>query len=133
METITLDRTGLQPIRFQGRLLATASGQFVGTPPDKPNVDWFEVSIYRCDGERFIVAVTYRRQYKGVTDEERIAEQTDDPARWLADFAAEGEPLDMLIGERASPKAQRQLEEKLQRQFDRLISAVLKEFPEEVR
>ncbi len=132
METITLDRTGLPPIRFVGALLATASGQFVGTLPDKPNNDWFEVSIHRYEGEGFIVAVTYRRTFKGVTEEERIAERTGNPAQWLTQFNEEGEPLDMIIGERANPRDQAKLEDKLQRQFEALVSAVLKEFPEDL-
>lgn len=133
IESITLERTGLSPIRFRGKLLATASGQFVGTPPDKPNADWFEVSIYRYEGSGFIVAVIYRRDFKGAREEERLAERTGDPAQWLEQFTEADDHLDMVIGfPPGMEHKQARLEEKLDRQFATLVSAVLKDFPEEI-
>lgn len=131
MEIIKLERSGQEPLRFRGELLSTANGQFVGTPPDKPNVDWFELSLYRSEAGRFLIAVTYRRNLKGACDEQRMVADAKNPAAWLQDFRERQAFLEMVIGfPPGLEHKQRRLEERLTRQFDQLISAILKDFPE---
>lgn len=133
MEIITLERSGQEPLRFRGELLATANGQFVSTPPDKPNVDWFELFIYRIEATGFVVAVTYRRDFKGALDECRRAGPTDNPTAWLQNFREQQAFLKMVIGfPPGLEHKQRRLEERLTRQFDTLVSAVLKDFPQDL-
>lgn len=133
-ETITLERTGQPPLRFDGTLLATACGQFVQNPKDKPNADYFTVSLFegtRDEGREpklFIVQIVYRKDFRGTT-EHHSAIVTGDPAATLSAF----DPLDVLIGfPPGEDFAERQtaLENKLRRQYDLLVSAVLKDFPE---
>lgn len=133
MEIIKLERSGQEPLRFRGELLATANGQFVGTPPDKPNVDWFELSLYRIETGGFVVAVTYRRNLRGAGDECRIIDPSPNPAAWLQDYRERRAWLPMVIGfPPGMEHKQRRLEERLTRQFDTLVSAVLKNFPQDL-
>ena len=133
MEIIQLERSGQPPLRFRGELLATANGQFVGTPPDKPNVDWFELSIYQPESGGFLIAVTYRRNLRGTQDERRIVEASPNAIAWLQDYRDRRDWLTMVIGfPPGLEEKQRRLEDSLTRQFDQLISAVLKDFPQDL-
>ncbi len=137
-ETITLPRTGEAPLRFQGELIATANGQFVGTRPTRPNVDWFEVSIYRVTGNsngprvsRFVVAVTYRKKLKGIASEQRRATTTDDPAGMFGAF----DPLTLVDWPPDAEQFARKRESlrvRVLAQWQQLVSAVLAEFPQEL-
>jgi len=139
MELITLERTGKAPLRFNGRLLATANGQFVGTRPNSPNVHWFEISIYLAESELalpLVVAIVYRKQLKNVSlavhvaeaPSTAIGESPEAVARYLESF----DPLKLIHG--YPPGAnfaarQQRLEKMLQIQFGTLVSAVLTDYP----
>lgn len=135
-ETITLDRDGQAPLRFHGKLLTTASGQFVHPPKDKPNPDYFTIGIYQVHGVHgpgptYVVEIVYRKDLRGNTTEHHFAMTTDDPAATLGEY----DPLAVLMG--FPPGAefaerQRAFEIKMRRQYDVLVSAVLKMFPDEI-
>lgn len=132
-ETITLERTGHPPLKFEGTLLTTACGQFVQPPKDKPNADYFTISLYEVArgegrGAWHVVAIEYTKTFRD-TQQHHTAIVTDDPVATLADY----DPLDVLIGfPPGEDFAERQnaLESKMRRQYDVLVSAVLKDFPE---
>jgi hypothetical protein len=144
-ETITLERTGQPPLKFDGTLLTTACGQFVQPPKNKPNTDYFTVSLYATHDARrtiprrpppdydpswplYVVAIEYTKTFRD-TQQHHTAIATDDPTETLANYA----PLAVLIGfPPGEDFAERQqaLEGKMRRQYDVLVSAVLKDFPE---
>lgn len=137
-ETITLERTGQPPLKFEGTLLTTACGQFVQPPKDKPNADYFTISLYEVrttvrglasgPGRAYVVAIEYNKKFRD-TQQHHTAIVTDDPADTLAGY----DPLAVLIGfPPGEDFAERQnaLESKMRRQYDVLVSAVLRDFPE---
>lgn len=134
-ETITLERTGQPPLKFNGTLLTTACGQFVQPPKDKPNADYFTVSLYqvntgKADHDTFVVEIVYTKTFRD-TQKHYTAILTDHPAGELINY----EPLGVLIGfppREEFAERQNALEAKMRRQYDVLVSAVLKDFPEEI-
>jgi hypothetical protein len=137
-ETITLDRSGLPPLQFTGSLVAHATGQFVNTEPDKPNNDWWEIAIYRAESDRpysaprfkYVVAVTYHNARRnGFT--QRFADATQSPAALLAKY----DPLAVLVNFPPGPQfaaRQAHLVRMVRSQWQAILSAVLREFPEVV-
>lgn len=137
-ETITLERTGLPPLQFTGVLLAHASGQFVNTAADKPNNDWWEVSLFRVVSLRafsrplanYVVAVTYHNEKRNRYTH-RSAFAANDPARRLAEY----DPLAVLVNfppDATFKGRQAHLERMCRQQWEKLLSAVLTAFPEVV-
>lgn len=129
-ETLTLDRTGQCPLRFRGTLLTTACGQFVQSPKDKPNADYYTVSIYAVANSpgNYVVAINYTKEFRG-TQRHQSAIVTDDPAATLGEF----DPLAVLIGfppHQEYAERQQMLETRVRRQYETLVTAVLREFPE---
>ena len=45
-QTITLDRTGAEPLRFIGQLIREGSTRLIGATEAKPNHDWWDVKIF---------------------------------------------------------------------------------------
>lgn len=137
-EVITLDRSGLPPLQFTGELIAHASGQFVNTEPQKPNNDWWEISVFVVQSLRphsaplykNVVAVTYHNTRRnGYTH--RAAFVTGDPVRSLTEY----QPLSVLVNYPPDPPFQSRqaaLERLCLQQWQTLVSAVLHEFPEKL-
>lgn len=132
IETITLERTGKAPLRFTGELVQHVSGQFVNTPPLKPNKNWWEIAIYShpSDSPLFIVAITYHNEHRGHY-QHRAVEAADDPAKTIAAY----HPLDVLQGfppGEVFAGRQAHLERTCLAQWDALVGAVLQSFPEDL-
>ena len=129
-ETLTLERTGQCPLRFRGTLLTTACGQFVQSPKDKPNADYYTVSIYAVANSpgNYVVAINYTKEFRGTTGHQTVL-RTDDPAAALGEF----DPLAVLIGfppHQQYAERQQMLETRARRQYETVVTAVLREFPE---
>lgn len=129
-ETLTLERTGQCPLRFSGTLLTTACGQFVQSPKDKPNADYYTVSIYAVANSpsNYVVAINYTKEFRGTTCHQTVM-RTDDPAATLSEF----DPLAVLIGfppHQQYAERQQMLETRASRQYETVVTAVLREFPE---
>lgn len=133
-EPIELERTGKPPLRFNGRLLTSANGQFVEAPKDKPNADFYTLSIYKAAGihspsPTYVVQIVYTKDFRG-TQQHHTAIATDDPAATLGEY----NPLAALIGfppmVENRDERQHALESKCRRQYELLASAVLQAFPE---
>lgn len=136
IEDIELIRTGEAPLRFRGQLLATASGQFVQTTPDRPNADFYSISIYVVNdgadslGPDYVIQIVYTKSFRG-TQQHHTVMVTDHPADRLAEF----NPLAVVIGfppHAEYAERQQMLETKCRRQYDLLVSAVLQSFPEKL-
>lgn len=135
IEDMELERTGKSPLRFRGQLLTTASGQFVQTTSEKPNADYYNISIYAIDGQdngehNYVVQIVYSKSFRGLQTH-HSAIVTDCPATTLGEF----DPLAVLIGfppHQEYAERQKSLETKARRQYDVLVSAVLKMFPDEI-
>ena len=137
-EHIILERSGLPPLCFEGRLIAHASGQFVNTPPEKPNNDWWEIGLYLVESTRahssprvsHVVAVTYHNKRRnGYTH--RSAFLASDPVTRLREY----DPFAVLVNFPPDPpfKArQAHLERMCRQQWETLLSAVLQSFPEQI-
>lgn len=131
IETITLERTGKPPLSFGGELLTQASGQFVNTKPEKPNDNWWQISIYRLDGAtEHVVAITYHCEHRGQYVHRHVVATTD-PAAAIAAYR----PLDVLQGfppGEVFAARQADLERRALRQWEAITSAVLTSFPEQL-
>ena len=133
MTTITLARTGREPLRFEGTLIASAVGQFVHTKPTRPNRNWLEVAIYSTPPPvRFVVAVACFRNLNGHLSEHRRAVVTDDPRGLLLEWPWRQMVIGYPPGDQFVAK-QRRLEEQLSRQWAELLSVALAEFPETLK
>lgn len=135
-EDIELERTGRAPLRFRGHVLTTACGQFVQTAKDKPNSDYFTVTVYVVDDNAKgtisanVVQIVYTKEFRG-TQQHHTVIVGYKPASILTEF----NPLSVLIGfppHENYAERQLMLETKCRRQYDLLASAVLKMFPEEI-
>jgi hypothetical protein len=84
MQTITLKRTGLRSLSFEGELLAEATSQQTkGSGENR----WWELGLYRTD-ERYVLSVSYRTRWQGEHDTDRVM-VVDSPAeveRELSEF-----------------------------------------------
>jgi hypothetical protein len=66
--SITLKRTGLRPLQFEGEQIAeTTSRQTQGPCQNR----WWSLGLYRT-GERYVVSVSYRTQWQGEHDSDRV-------------------------------------------------------------
>lgn len=130
-ETIQLERTGNAPLRFTGHLVSTVCGQFVEPPKDKPNMDYYTISVYSVsDRPRwFVVAIDYTKAFRDPIKVHAVWQTSH-----VADVLTSFDPVAVVIGmpPNIEDRANRQalLESKCKRQYQILVSAVLTDFPE---
>ena len=131
LQDLILPRTGQAPIKIRGRTIATATGMYFNAKPGKPNVDWWELSIFALDRpDAYAVAITYKKSHRGQNSEHHTAAITATPATVLQAY----DPLKVLVGYPSSERfaaQQRDLEADCVRQYQSLVSTVLADFPEE--
>ena len=131
LQDLILPRTGQAPIKIRGRTMATATGMYFNAKPGKPNVDWWEISIFALDRpDAYAVAITYKKSHRGQNSEHHTAAVTATPATVLQTY----DPLKVLVGYPSSERfatQQRDLELDCVRQYQSLVSTVLADFPEE--
>jgi hypothetical protein len=82
--SITLKRTGLRPLQFEGEQIAeTTSRQTQGPCQNR----WWDLELYRT-GERYVISVSYRTQWQGEHDTNTVMVLST-PAEveeWLHEF-----------------------------------------------
>jgi hypothetical protein len=66
---ITLDRTGLPPLRFRGEEVARVEGRW---SRGRETNRWHEVAVYRTEGGRHVVAIGYRTLWQGELDHDHV-------------------------------------------------------------
>ncbi len=54
--TVKLRRTGLAPLIFKGKQLASVSGQYL---QNRENNRWWELSVYRSETEHYVLQVSF--------------------------------------------------------------------------
>jgi hypothetical protein len=81
MTAITLSRTGLRPLAFEGELLAEADSR---QPQGACQNRWWSLKLYRT-GERYVVSVSYRTQWQGEHDTDRVEvlDTAESIEKWL--------------------------------------------------
>lgn len=133
-EWITLTRTGDTPLRFQGSLVAEASGEFINPPKDRGNPDFYVIRIFRCDAPSgttgvFVVEIVYAKSFRGETRHHTV-KLTTQPAQVIRAY----DPLATLINfppDVVDREArQRALENKSRRQYEAVATQALQDFPE---
>lgn len=96
MNRYLLERTGAQPIEFQGELLAEVDGNAIR---EKPKGRWHVVRIYRTANDKYVVEVVYKTIFRQ-EDEWHWARvvngQAADVARALEEIG--DEVLDTIVG-----------------------------------
>lgn len=65
MESFTLTRTGLAPLKFQGELLAEADGE---RQAGRERNRWHELAVYRTAGGKYVLKISYRTKWQGELD-----------------------------------------------------------------
>lgn len=65
MEKHTIKRTGLPPVVFYGKEIASANNH-IG--PNGPRNRWFQVEIYQTKGGRYVASFFYYTQWQGESD-----------------------------------------------------------------
>jgi hypothetical protein len=135
---ITLERTGLAPLKFIGTKLAEVCGRTVNAPAARDNSDWWTITVYalpvfpeQATTPGYIVHIHYQNDHRGRELHHHFAEWTDEPAESLAAY----NPLAVLRGFPPGEQyAERQqaLERSSRTQYDMLVSAVLAQFPEQL-
>ena len=91
METITLERDALPPVRFPGERLAQVSGRMVGGTEQNR---WYELALYQHENRRYVLAWRYRTLWHGenrharvetcgTLDEAMRAFEEFDPLPWI--------------------------------------------------
>jgi hypothetical protein len=81
---ITLKRTGLRPLTFQGELLSEADSHQTQGPCQNR---WWSLELYRT-GERYVVSVSYRTQWQGEhdTDSVMVLDTPEEVEKWICDY-----------------------------------------------
>ena len=69
METMTLERDALPPVRFPGERLAQVSGRMVGGTEQNR---WYELALYQHENRRYVLAWRYRTLWHGETRHARV-------------------------------------------------------------
>lgn len=133
IQVYILPRTGSAPLKITGRLVASVSGRNYNAKPDKPNSDWYEISLFQLADTDDVgaVTITYRKDLRGQQVEHHTAAVTDSPTTVLGRY----NPLAVLVGFPNEPRfanQQARLEDESRRQYESLVSAALADFPEEV-
>ncbi len=120
---LRLNRTGLRPLEFEGKALASASSRTMG---GQDYSRWHELKLFQHDDGRYIVATAYRTQWQGEHDHddvivcnspEEVEEQIriTSPVQYLVGFP---------IGEQYRQKQER-IEADLSARFAAISSDVL--------
>jgi hypothetical protein len=84
MTEMTLKRTGLRPLYFEGELLSEADSQQSQGPCESR---WWSLRLYAA-GERYVLAVSYRTRWQGEHDRDRVtvSNSPDEIEKWLLDY-----------------------------------------------
>ena len=136
-QTITLDRTGAEPLRFIGQLIRDGSTRLLGTTEAKPHPDWWDVRIFAVLEKRkttggelhrngFAVSIRYSTLIKTVVSTHELAKFTKDPAAEITGY----NPLERLRGFPKKPEyASRQdyLERSSKLQYEQLVTQLLRD------
>ena len=135
-QTITLDRTGAEPLRFIGQLIREGSTRLIGATEAKPNHDWWDVKIFavlervgNSDVLRktdYAVSIRYSTLIKKSVSTEGYAVITQIPATEITDY----DPAKSLRGFPKTPEyATRQefLERSSRLQYGQLVSQLLRD------
>ena len=136
-QTITLDRTGAEPLRFIGQLIREGSTRLIGTTEAKPHPDWWDVKIFavlerrKSTGDElhrngFAVIIAYSTTIKKFISTHELAVLTKDPAGEITQY----DPLERLRGfPKTAEYASRQdyLERSSKLQYEQLVSQLLRD------
>ena len=127
-KTITLDRTGQAPLRFEGELLAESDGRIAA---GRDHNRWHAIRIFRTAGGAYVVAVGYRTQWRGELDHDWVEarEAPADLADALRYYDPEGHVLGYPPGEQYAEK-QAWLRADLRTRYEHQVSAILGSHPE---
>ena len=111
------------PLAFSGTRLAEVSGK--ETRPDKTNKRWHEISLFRTDSGRFVVAIRFRCETT-FDDPYDDAEALDSPAD-VVQFLNEFDPCEHIRGWPRPSHAQQddRLRAALTANFDRLVAQLI--------
>ena len=61
METVTLERTGDVPLTFEGEVVSEGDTSFIrGQRQNR----WYELTLYRTKGGKWVLATVYRSQWQ---------------------------------------------------------------------
>ncbi len=131
MRRLTLHRTGLPPLAFDGRLVADASGKFTG---DRTNVRWHDISVYRTLSGRYVLQIGYNSTWRdepGWHDAYDLGDSAE-LVRKLADYDptryVRGYPMETRYQER-----QARLKADIRERFLRQVDEVMGQCPELVQ
>jgi hypothetical protein len=130
METITLARDGLRPLRFQGHQLAASAG---GWRNNKEYIRYYDLAVYVTTHQQYIAHVQYTSLWQGEQDHATVFQSstlagvvTDledfDPCAWVEGYKA-------LLGRHADTdhdyqRRQQLLEQQIRAQYAAQVSAV---------
>lgn len=65
MRTHILQRTGNTSLKFDGEVVAESRPEPQSGKKGKDPQRWHELTIYRTSGGKFVLAITYRAEWKG--------------------------------------------------------------------
>lgn len=122
--THTVGRTGNAPLKFEGQKIATGSSHVHDA------ARWWNLALYRTDGELYVVWARYCSQWQGEQEIERA--ETCRDARGVRDFLRELDPIPEGYGFPEGDQydaRQRKLMLTMERGLDRAISEVLADLP----
>ena len=94
METMTLERDALPPVRFPGARLAQVSGRMVGGTEHNR---WYELALYQHEHRHYVLAWRYRTLWHGENRHARVETwgTLDEAMRAFAEF----DPLPWIDGD----------------------------------
>jgi EXLDI family protein len=131
METITLSRDGLRPLRFQGRQLASSEG---GWRNGKEYNRYYTLTVYETADQQYVAHVHYQTRWQGEQDHATVFQSstlagvvTDledfDPCVWVEGYKA-------LLSRHVDPapqgyrQRQQALEQQIRSQYAAQVSAL---------
>lgn len=123
-DEFTLPRTGNQPLRFRGQVLAEGTSR----RPDQKDTRWHGAVVYRTAAGKFVVLARFRTRWEGEQDDDRaeVVEAPEGVVRTLREYDPVPEGIGYPPGDSFAEK-QRRMEADLRARWAALVGRVLAE------
>ena len=130
MQSYQLERTGNRPVTFTGELIAESSTHSTDGPASNR---WWNLSLYKTESEKFALHIEYQTQWQGEHGRSDVSFRNSPEGLMKQLYLIE--PEDAVIGYPLGQQyedKQARLELILRQAWDKAVSELMDEFPEEI-